>query len=217
MTDSQSLASNGGRSRRRDRRSELIAASRKLFLDRGFRDTSVSAIVREAGVAQGTFYLYFQSKPEVLLYMRAEVLEDYLAAFEDGMSGEERADVRLACGLRAIDSAVDRNRPLIRLFRTATTSDELQRVWIEGRAALARPLSALIGQGCRDGSFQVDDPRMASLLGLALFDDLLYEAYEYGTPAEPQNTLTQGTRFLLRALGATPGRIDELVPLEKHR
>lgn len=211
MTDSQSLSA--PRAGSPTRRGELIQAARKRFLADGFTATTVSSIVREAGVAQGTFYLYFKSKEQVLVHLRAEILGDFLRAFESGITRSGRADERLVRGLKEIFGAVRRNRPLIRVVRQAITGQEAERVWLEGRAVLATPLEALIRAGIEDDSFAPDDPRMAAHLLLALFDDLLYEALEYQKPASGKKTLAYGARFLLRALGAEEARIEHLVPL----
>ena len=48
------------------RRLEIIETARRLFRDRGFSNTPVDAIIKEMGVAKGTFYYYFKSKEEVL-------------------------------------------------------------------------------------------------------------------------------------------------------
>ena len=59
-----------------ERRAELLEAARRLFVREGFGEVSVSRIVREIGVAQGTFYYYFDSKEEALdALVRAEVAE----------------------------------------------------------------------------------------------------------------------------------------------
>jgi AcrR family transcriptional regulator len=50
---------------RDNRRGALIAAARDLFAQRGYHDTTVDDITRAAGVAKGTFYLYFEEKREV--------------------------------------------------------------------------------------------------------------------------------------------------------
>ncbi len=217
MTDSQSVtdrASSRRKDRRRNRRKQLIAASRKLFLKKGFGETSVSAIVAAAGVAQGTFYLYFDSKADVLLYMRAEVLEDYLGSFQGAMEGDAPADERLVAGIRAIQEAVNRHRAIIRVFREATTSDELSRVWVAGREALAVPLARLVEQGVSDGSFRVQDAQMSAMITLSLYDDLLYEAYEYNKPAGPEETFRASVAFVLRGLGVEGRRIDAILASE---
>lgn len=53
--------SRGERTRRR-----ILDAAERQIGERGFAETSVASITQEAEVAQGTFYVYFRSKEEVL-------------------------------------------------------------------------------------------------------------------------------------------------------
>ena len=48
------------------RRSELAQVALELWAERGFDQTSVHAIAEAAGIAKGTFYLYFDSKEALL-------------------------------------------------------------------------------------------------------------------------------------------------------
>ena len=68
---------------RAERRSQLLSIARRRFEEDGFAGTSVSKIVREAGVAQGTFYLYFQSKESLFL----ELLDDLMEELRSGIKG----------------------------------------------------------------------------------------------------------------------------------
>jgi len=45
----------------------LVSAAAEVFADSGYHASRISDIVRRAGVAQGTFYLYFQNKEAVFL------------------------------------------------------------------------------------------------------------------------------------------------------
>ncbi len=49
-----------------ERRGEIVAAARKLFLENGFGAVPVSRILRSIGVSQGTFYYYFPTKEAAL-------------------------------------------------------------------------------------------------------------------------------------------------------
>ena len=49
------------------RRHQLLTAATAVFAQRGYRAAGISDIVATAGVARGTFYLYFASKAEVFL------------------------------------------------------------------------------------------------------------------------------------------------------
>src|SRR3954465_3637975 len=50
---------------RDERRAQLVAAAREVFGERGYHTATVDDITRAAGVAKGTFYLYFDEKREV--------------------------------------------------------------------------------------------------------------------------------------------------------
>jgi AcrR family transcriptional regulator len=50
------------RPRQADRRTDLLTAARAVFAKKGYEGATVSEIVGRAGVAQGTFYLYFPGK-----------------------------------------------------------------------------------------------------------------------------------------------------------
>jgi AcrR family transcriptional regulator len=49
------------------RRSEIVAAARKVFARCGYRSCTVDNIADQAGIAKGTLYLYFKSKEEIYL------------------------------------------------------------------------------------------------------------------------------------------------------
>lgn len=49
-----------------ERRQDLLRAARDVFATKGFHDAKVDDIVAAAGVAKGTFYLYFADKRSVL-------------------------------------------------------------------------------------------------------------------------------------------------------
>ena len=50
----------------------LLNTAYHLFTEKGFQKTSISDIVNEAGVAKGTFYLYFKDK---LIFIVDQVIE----------------------------------------------------------------------------------------------------------------------------------------------
>ncbi len=49
------------------RRQQLLDAATWVFARKGYRNAGISDIIARAGVARGTFYLYFKSKEEVFL------------------------------------------------------------------------------------------------------------------------------------------------------
>ena len=61
-----------------DRRRELLDAAASVFARRGFQGASVAEICDAAGVAKGTFYVYFDSKEHLLGALKQRHADDML-------------------------------------------------------------------------------------------------------------------------------------------
>jgi AcrR family transcriptional regulator len=68
---------------REEKRAELVAAARRLFIQDGYDATSMASLARAAGVAPNTIYWYFGDKDDLLIAVLdavlAEALSDYVA------------------------------------------------------------------------------------------------------------------------------------------
>lgn len=77
---------------REEKRTEIVAAARRLFLQDGFEATTISRLARGAGVTANTIYWYFKDKDEVLVaVLDAEFtarMEEYIR--QDFASSAER-------------------------------------------------------------------------------------------------------------------------------
>ena len=79
------------------RRQQLLTAATTVFAKRGYRSAGVSDIVSAAGVARGTFYLYFEGKAQVFLAIADDFYDRLEQAIELGdtlLSGTGAADGR---------------------------------------------------------------------------------------------------------------------------
>lgn len=81
--------------KKKKKENELFSAAYELFTTKGTKDTAIDDIVKRAGVAKGTFYLYFKDKYDIinkLILLKSsivvkeamlEVEEQGLKEFED--------------------------------------------------------------------------------------------------------------------------------------
>jgi len=130
-------------------RQKLIDAAIREIGRRGFADASVAGITQEAGVAQGTFYVYFRSKEEVLreLVLRmGRRLRHFLTQATTGATDRLEAE-RL--GLVAFLRFVRDNPDLYRIVAEAQFVDfeAYRRYYDDFAAAYEEVLKAAVERG----------------------------------------------------------------------
>lgn len=59
----------------KERKRQLLDAAVEAFGEKGYHRTQVSDIIDQAGVARGTFYLYFKSKREIFDVLMTELFQ----------------------------------------------------------------------------------------------------------------------------------------------
>ncbi len=77
------------RSRSTDKRERILAAAVKVFAAKGFYCARVSDVAREAGVADGTIYLYFESKEDLLRGLYEENMGKINEGVREIVDGDE--------------------------------------------------------------------------------------------------------------------------------
>lgn len=126
--------------RRLESRARLLAAARRLFVQRGYHATRPQDVAREAGVGHGTFYLHFSDKRECFLAFVEQAhleLEEELAARVPQDAGLEE---RIRSLLHGIHDFAERHPGVL----TAAMSD------LEVIAADEAPRDSLIDRWARD-------------------------------------------------------------------
>jgi len=147
-----------------DRKSEILDVAKKVFAERGIKNTTVRQIGAEAGILSGSLYHHFDSKldivDEILGSFCEEVLRHYRSISESGDSGVER----LRSMVRYAVSLIEQHRAALVMIQA--DSDELiveQRFTylVEFNAEIEQHWLEAIADGVRAGSFRSSiDPAM---------------------------------------------------------
>ena len=88
-----------------DKRERILAAAERVFARRGFFAARVSEIAKDAGVADGTIYLYFKSKDDLLISLfesRMKQVNDLLRAAVDEVAPAEQLHAFIRTYLRLV-------------------------------------------------------------------------------------------------------------------
>lgn len=102
---------------REQRRAQILERALAVFAEKGYHGASITDVVKAAGVARGTFYLYFDSK-EAVFGDLLDALLSTLRASVGGMSLEEHA-APMPEQLHGI---------VVRILRTAESNRALTRI-----------------------------------------------------------------------------------------
>lgn len=185
------------------RRAQLTAAAAQVLASKGVRDTSVADIVKAAGVAQGTFYLYFSNKDEIVLAVAESVAEHIVQALTERLSDPSQSAVQRLSGLAevlggmAADPALSDLTDFIHRPENQPLHDRLEDYLTP---ALFTWMEQLVRDGIAEGSFHVDDPTLAAWFVLSGLHGLELAGT---TTAELPAALQAATTLALRTLGAT--------------
>jgi AcrR family transcriptional regulator len=179
-------------------RQKILAAAEREIGSKGFKDASIAAITQEAGVAQGTFYLYFQSKEDVLrelVLVMGRMLRRYLSVAALGAETRLEAEKR---GLRAFFEFV-RGRPyLYKVVAESQFVDEavFKRYYIDFAEGYARLLAAAEHAGeVSPGDAEV---RAWALMGIC---DMVGRRFAIWDGETDLDTVTEATfRFVSQGL-----------------
>ena len=106
------------RDRRRDaKRDRILAGAIEAFAAQGFHRARVSDVAKAAGVADGTIYLYFENKDELLARIFEQTLERFWERGEPYVYEAERADEQLRRLVELHLKFLGENRSLAAVFQ----------------------------------------------------------------------------------------------------
>jgi AcrR family transcriptional regulator len=98
-----------GSRRRAESRRRLLAAARKLFVERGYHDTRPQDIAREAEVGHGTFYLHFADKKDCFLAFVDQACDELNEGVDAALEEADSVRGMIRGVLNAIFDYADRN------------------------------------------------------------------------------------------------------------
>ncbi len=130
---------------------EILAAARKVFATKGFRDATVDDIAAEAGIAKGTVYLYYPSKKEMYLAALKQGLEELRQRTGAAMQAAAGAQAKLRAFVRTRMEYAEANRDFFRIYHSEfgnlTNDSEFQQLYLQQAKTLEAVLQAAAKKG----------------------------------------------------------------------
>ncbi len=173
---------------RRDTRALVLSSAKSVFARKGYRGTTVSDILKDAGIARATFYKHFSNKRQVLFEIITGVFRALYEAVGDMLSVQD-ADL-LVPNLRASLALSYRlflhNRNVIRVyFQEPYRSDPtFYAIWDDFERRMLALFTEFLNRGVSDGIFRPVDTGLVSRAMFLVFLQVPYSDVLFGGMVE---------------------------------
>ena len=189
-----------------DKRERILKAAIKVFAKNGFYATRVSEIAKAAGVADGTIYLYFKNKDDVLITIFQDGLEQLLVILRDVAASDEPFDKRITRIIELQLGLLEEQRDLAEVITVnlRQSSSLLKQYAAPLFMEYIDVIAGLVRDGQKQGAFRNDlNPRVVarSLFG-ALDAILLTWALGEADPASLRKAASHCAALFLEGLRA---------------
>lgn len=169
-------AVNPGAKAREDKRKIILEAAVHTFAEKGYFSARMRDVAARAGVADGTVYLYFESKEKLLI----DILEDYAKAFVERAERDCQAITDPRGQLRAVLQrhlvSMEANLALATVFQIELRHSRkfLRRVAKGQVASYLNLLQNIVASGIKRGIFRREiDPKVAARAIFGAVDELV--------------------------------------------
>jgi TetR/AcrR family fatty acid metabolism transcriptional regulator len=141
-----------------DKREAILRAAVKVFARNGYFNSKVSDIAGEAGIADGTVYLYFKSKEEVLHSVFDRAMEEFINEGKSQLEGIERADEKLRriAGLHLENLGADRDAAIVFQVELRGSTKFMEEFSATGFANYLDLIRQIFIEGQHQGLFRKD-------------------------------------------------------------
>ena len=189
------------------RKQELLQIAYRMFISRGYENTSVDEIIEEAGIAKGTFYYYFETKEQLLEEVIGMMIDRETEAAGQFLKAEIPVTQKIA-GIISSFRPTQEETPIegaLMQPENIVMHEKIRKKIVEAAIPL---LSGVVEEGIAQGVFSCDcipeRVRMLLVISSATFDEGRFTARDVAV-------FIDMTEKLLGAEPGTMGFIRDLI------
>ena len=156
------------------RKQELLQIAYRMFLQKGYEETSVDEIISQAGIAKGTYYYYFETKEQMLEEVIGMMIEQEMQAAEQILQTDLPVPQKIVGIITSLRPAPAESpiEEALKQPENIIMHGKIQKKLIESVAPL---LSEVVEEGIAEGIFACDHiperVRMLLVISSETFDE----------------------------------------------
>src|SRR3954470_4392993 len=178
-----------------ERRQQILGVAREMFSKRGYHQTTIDDIVSQAGVARGTFYLYFEDKRAVFSNLVDRFAGQLSMAIVRIVTDDPARSVveQVRENIRAIIATCLSDRAMTKILFTDSVGVDpaFDRKLQTFYDTVVQLLTESLKDGQALGIVADGEPRVLAYLTIGALKELLFQAVTLGFAEESADVLTQ--------------------------
>jgi AcrR family transcriptional regulator len=196
-----------------ERRGQILEAAIRAFGAKGYHGTQVSDIIAEAGVARGTFYLYFESKREIF----EAIVSDIITKVHQVIHPINKEDLTKVPGeilgnIERSTTLLLNNPVFIKIFFSDAVGLDGE---FDGRLRhfyreILQSIQGGLTNGQRMGIIREGDTEVLALCLMGSLKEILYQ-YFLGTHRPPLNKIVQEVYRIVLHATVKPEWVEQLL------
>ncbi|AJQ59102.1 TetR/AcrR family transcriptional regulator [Bacillus thuringiensis] len=196
-----------------ERRKEILETAERLFLTKGYTKTTVNDILKEIGIAKGTFYHYFKSKEEVMDEIIMRIIKEDVTKAKRIVSNPDIPvlDKLIKILMEQSPKSGDVKEKMIEQFHQPNNAEMHQKSLVQSIIHLSPVLTEVLEQGIEEGIFSTPYPQETIELLLSsaqvIFDDGLFQ----WKPEEMMRRAKAYIKMMEVSVGAKEGSFDYMI------
>ncbi|WP_332689678.1 TetR/AcrR family transcriptional regulator [Halalkalibacter lacteus] len=155
---------------------QIIEAAVKVIANHGYHQAQVSKIAKEAGVADGTIYLYFENKEDILTSLFEEKMGSFVSKIRDRITLESSINEKflLLITMHFEQLQTDKQLAIVTQLELRQSNTDLRLKINEILKDYLQLLEELLTEGKSNGYFRADlDNRLARQMVFGTLDEVV--------------------------------------------
>lgn len=185
-----------------DRRTEILKAAREVLAEKGLDAAKISEIVARAGVAQGTFYLYFPSKTSLVLALVDELTTRNLDAVRSAIDGAPSMAQAIDRGVRAVFANMAKDGDIAGIIHSRMGLMDIRAECEKKYEPMHSFVAEMIRLGIESGEVDPSvNPEISARLVTGVIENAVDHCYVFGALEPSEALIAELVRFVQRSLG----------------
>jgi TetR/AcrR family transcriptional regulator, fatty acid metabolism regulator protein len=153
---------------------QIIDAAVVVIAENGYHQAQVSKIAKQAGVADGTIYLYFKNKEDILISLFEEKMGSFIEKIDEMIAGKQSATEKLLMMIEAHfrNLSDDHHMAIVTQLELRQSNKELRLRINDVLKGYLQVIDRIIIEGKETGEFSSDlDVRLARQMIFGTIDE----------------------------------------------